>query len=290
MIRASAFRTAGRSAALASAIVLSWAASARAQRITGELSGTVVDEPGRAVPGADVALTHEASRATRRTVTNAGPASSPSPPSPRAPTRDRRRCRASDPRGDRHRALRLVTAGRCARSRWRWRSMAETRVGDRRRGAHAAQLGREERDPDRRADPDDARGRHERGRGPAGAAWHDAAHRRNDTNRPELHRARSTASTATASTREAESTTRARSATTSANGARIRGPRHHRRRRLRRRPRLQLRDLGQPQHRDRAGVQGAPVELRGRAREGPGRACSFVSKQGGRDFHGSVFG
>jgi len=45
MFRASTFRTA-RSAALVSAIVLSWAASARAQRITGELSGTVVDALG----------------------------------------------------------------------------------------------------------------------------------------------------------------------------------------------------------------------------------------------------
>ena len=48
------------------------------------------------------------------------------------------------------------------------------------------------------------------------------------------------------------------------------GPRHHDRRRPRRRPRLQLRDLGQPEHRVRAGVQGPAVELRGRARQGPG--------------------
>ena len=55
------------------------------------------------------------------------------------------------------------------------------------------------------------------------------------------------------------------------------------------RPRLQLRDLRQPEHRVRAGVQGPAVELLGRAREGPG-GHDVISKSGGRDFHGSVFG
>ena len=64
------------------------------------------------------------------------------------------------------------------------------------------------------------------------------------------------------------------------NGARSRQPRPHRRRSLRQRPRLQLRDLGEPEHRVRAGAQGAPVELRGRARQGAGRA--LVREQAGR--------
>ncbi len=70
MTCASAFWTASRSAVLVSAILLCWAVSARAQRTTGELSGTVADGLGGLVPVADVVLTHEASHATRRTATN----------------------------------------------------------------------------------------------------------------------------------------------------------------------------------------------------------------------------
>jgi hypothetical protein len=51
-------------------ILLSWPVGAHAQRITGELSGTVTDAQGGVVPGADVALANEASRAIRRTATN----------------------------------------------------------------------------------------------------------------------------------------------------------------------------------------------------------------------------
>jgi hypothetical protein len=47
------------------------AALAEAQRLTGELSGTVVDTSGGVVPGADVTLVNETSGATRRTTTNA---------------------------------------------------------------------------------------------------------------------------------------------------------------------------------------------------------------------------
>jgi hypothetical protein len=69
MLRAFAFwRAADRSSSCRRPAV--WAASARAQGITSELSGTVTDVLGGLVPGADVALTHEASHATRRTVTN----------------------------------------------------------------------------------------------------------------------------------------------------------------------------------------------------------------------------
>jgi hypothetical protein len=70
MTRVVAFRKASWLAVLASVILLSWPAGARAQRITGELSGTVADAQGAVVPGADVAVANEASRATRRTVTN----------------------------------------------------------------------------------------------------------------------------------------------------------------------------------------------------------------------------
>jgi hypothetical protein len=44
---------------------------AHAQRFTGELNGTVVDESGAVLPGANVTLTNEASGDQRRTVTNA---------------------------------------------------------------------------------------------------------------------------------------------------------------------------------------------------------------------------
>src|SRR4030042_6906518 len=71
MTRVVAFPKASRLAVRAVVILLSWPAGAHAQRITGELSGTVADAQGGVVPGADVALAHEASRATRRTVTNA---------------------------------------------------------------------------------------------------------------------------------------------------------------------------------------------------------------------------
>ena len=70
MSRVATFLLAGRRAVLAFAILLSWPVVAHAQRITGELSGTVADASGGVVPGADVALANEASRATRRTVTN----------------------------------------------------------------------------------------------------------------------------------------------------------------------------------------------------------------------------
>jgi hypothetical protein len=52
-------------------VLLALPASSYAQRFTGELSGTVVDDSGASVPGADVTLTNEASGAQRRTVSNA---------------------------------------------------------------------------------------------------------------------------------------------------------------------------------------------------------------------------
>ena len=66
-----AFRKASWLVLLVPALLLSWPAGARAQRITGELSGTVADASGSVVPGAGVALTQEASGTIRRTVTNA---------------------------------------------------------------------------------------------------------------------------------------------------------------------------------------------------------------------------
>jgi hypothetical protein len=57
-------------AAGALALILAWPAQSFAQRFTGELSGTVVDDSGAVIPGADVVLTNEASGAQRRSVTN----------------------------------------------------------------------------------------------------------------------------------------------------------------------------------------------------------------------------
>ena len=42
-----------------------------AQRMTGELSGSVVDESGGVIPGADVTVINESSKAVRRSVTKA---------------------------------------------------------------------------------------------------------------------------------------------------------------------------------------------------------------------------
>jgi hypothetical protein len=53
------------------AFVLALPGAAYAQRMTAELNGTVVDETGGAVPGADVTLTSTSSAGGRRTVTNA---------------------------------------------------------------------------------------------------------------------------------------------------------------------------------------------------------------------------
>jgi hypothetical protein len=63
-------RKACRLAISTSAILCALAADARAQRITGELSGTVVDSQGGALEGAPVALASEASGTARRTETN----------------------------------------------------------------------------------------------------------------------------------------------------------------------------------------------------------------------------
>jgi Carboxypeptidase regulatory-like domain len=52
------------------AVLLALPGTSHAQRFTGELSGTVVDESGAVIPGADVTLTNEASGSQRRTVTN----------------------------------------------------------------------------------------------------------------------------------------------------------------------------------------------------------------------------
>jgi hypothetical protein len=71
MTRVVSCREAGRLAVLASVVLLALPATSPAQRITGELSGTVTDVQGGVVPGADVALANAASGATRRTVTNA---------------------------------------------------------------------------------------------------------------------------------------------------------------------------------------------------------------------------
>jgi len=52
------------------AVLLALPGPTYAQRFTGELSGSVVDESGGVIPGADVTVTNAASGAVRRTVTN----------------------------------------------------------------------------------------------------------------------------------------------------------------------------------------------------------------------------
>ena len=53
------------------ALLLAMPATTLAQRMTAELNGTVVDESGGVIPGADVVLINEDSRTERRSVTNA---------------------------------------------------------------------------------------------------------------------------------------------------------------------------------------------------------------------------
>jgi hypothetical protein len=53
------------------AVLLALPGTTYAQRMTGELSGSVVDESGGVIPGADVTVINEASKSVRRTVTNA---------------------------------------------------------------------------------------------------------------------------------------------------------------------------------------------------------------------------
>src|SRR5512142_2181526 len=52
------------------AVLLALPGTTYAQRMTGELSGSVVDASGGVIPGADVTVTNEASGAIRRSVTN----------------------------------------------------------------------------------------------------------------------------------------------------------------------------------------------------------------------------
>ncbi len=52
------------------AVLLALPGTTYAQRMTGELSGSVVDASGGVIPGADVTVTNEASGAVRRSVTN----------------------------------------------------------------------------------------------------------------------------------------------------------------------------------------------------------------------------
>ena len=52
------------------AVLLALPGTTYAQSMTGALSGSVVDESGGVIPGADVTVTNEASKALRRTVTN----------------------------------------------------------------------------------------------------------------------------------------------------------------------------------------------------------------------------
>jgi len=53
------------------AVLLALPGNTYAQRMSGDLSGSVVDESGGVIPGADVTVTNEASGAVRRSVTNA---------------------------------------------------------------------------------------------------------------------------------------------------------------------------------------------------------------------------
>ena len=54
------------------AVLLALPGTTYAQRMTGELSGSVVDESGGVIPGADVTVINEASKSVRRSVTNSG--------------------------------------------------------------------------------------------------------------------------------------------------------------------------------------------------------------------------
>jgi hypothetical protein len=174
MTRVVAFRKAIWLPLLVSVILLSWPVGARAQRITGELSGTVTDAQGGVIPGADVALANEASGATRRTVTNGDGffAFAAVPAGTHTLT-------VKMPGFRTHEVTDIVLVGGDSRTvrtiRLELATVAET-VSVRGGGADAAHLGREGGDADRRGDPGDAGGRHQRGRGPAHLSRDDPAH------------------------------------------------------------------------------------------------------------------
>jgi hypothetical protein len=63
-------RTLCQTACYAALILLLASSVSYAQRMTGDLSGTVVDETGGVLPGATVVLTNDASGTKRNTVTN----------------------------------------------------------------------------------------------------------------------------------------------------------------------------------------------------------------------------
>src|SRR5512139_1275408 len=52
-------------------VLLALPGTTYAQRMAGDLSGSVVDESGGVIPGANVTVINEASKAVRRSVTNA---------------------------------------------------------------------------------------------------------------------------------------------------------------------------------------------------------------------------
>src|SRR3989442_7432790 len=69
--RLSGPRTGVSAAILTALIVLSGATTAGAQVLYGSIVGNVTDSTGGALPGAAVTITHEETRRTRETVTNA---------------------------------------------------------------------------------------------------------------------------------------------------------------------------------------------------------------------------
>ena len=253
-----------------------------AQSMTGSLSGSVVDESGGVIPGADVTVINEASKGVRRSVTNAdGFFAFASLPAATYTVQvsiagfNTYEVTGIELRSGDSRSLRQIAA--------QGRDRGRDRLGERGSGPHAAQLGREERDPHRRADREHPDHRHVRGRGPPPAARHDAR-RRTAPATSRTSAARSTASTATARAAQQSAV-----GNYSANGNRTWA--------------LDITIDGAPGadpgcncatsvNPNTEFVQEFKVlqsNFSAEHAKGP-VAMSVISKSGGRDFHGSVFG
>ena len=254
---------------IAAAVLVGLPGTSHAQRFTGELSGTVVDETGAVVPAANVTLANESSGDARRTVDQRGRLLRLRGGAGRHLHGHHPDDRLPEPRRSRAWPCAAGTAARCARSSLAVGGLteavavtAETPIVPLDSGEKSATLVAEQienipivEQQRGRAAAHPARphprhpGRHEPAR----------VHRRGHRDQRQRR----------VPGRGREQPERDRQL------QRERHPhavaRHHARRRARRRPRLQLRDLREPEHRVRAGVQGPAEQLRGRTRQGPQR-------------------
>ena len=236
-----------------------------AQSMTGALSGSVVDESGGVIPGADVTVINQASKSVRRTVTNTDgffvfASLPPATYTVQVALAGFTTCEATDIE------LRSVTAARCATGPQGRATASEIiSVTARKSAITPLNSGEKSATLDLRSRSRTSRSWAERRRGAPPAAGHDASTGATTPRTARASTARSSASTATAT-----AASRARSATTPPT-APATGPSTSSSTAppaptpaATARPRSTRTPSSWP------GVQGPAVELRRRARQGPG--------------------